>query len=79
MNDVPLWQFYGNDELAGDSSNWFGPNIKAVVEAFDSAGFDIELRDSRHSRATFNAAARPEPEYLKIQSYETTYGTVKNV
>src|SRR5262249_21194629 len=42
--EVPVWRFYKGDELNRDKSNWFGPNCRAVIEAFDSAGFNTELR-----------------------------------
>jgi hypothetical protein len=37
--DIPLWRFCRFDELNCDPSNWFGPNIAAVQQAFESAGF----------------------------------------
>ncbi len=51
----PIWRFYPGAELAGDSSNWFGPNILAVITAFQTAGFDICLLDKWGTRASFKA------------------------
>ncbi|MBI4404766.1 MAG: DUF1698 domain-containing protein, partial [Deltaproteobacteria bacterium] len=67
----PFWQFFRKDELAGDPSNWFGPNQTAVLEAFRSAGFYIQPKKHRKSRATFHATVREEqPEFLTIKSCE---------
>ncbi len=55
LTEIPLWQFYKSDELAGDHSNWFGPNIRAVLEAFQSAGLPAELTSTWGDRAAFQA------------------------
>ncbi len=69
--DVPLWQFYKREELGDDFSNWFGPNIKAVLDAFKSAGFDIELLNTWGTRGSFRAiSAKGVPEFLSGGSYE---------
>ena len=57
LPQVPLWQFYKGNELAGDYSNWFGPNIRAVLDAFESAGLPAELIGAWDDRATFQATA----------------------
>ena len=68
---VPIWQFYKRKELGDDFSNWFGPNIKAVIDAFKSAGFDIELLNTWGSRGSFRASPTKEiPEFLSGGSYE---------
>lgn len=54
--DVPLWQFYRYDELNGDHSNWFGPNIGAVTDAFGSTGFDVEVLARWPGRAASKAS-----------------------
>jgi tRNA (mo5U34)-methyltransferase len=53
--DHPIWRFYPGAELANDPSNWWGPNISAVVTAFQTAGFEISLLDSWGDRASFRA------------------------
>jgi tRNA (mo5U34)-methyltransferase len=69
--DIPLWRFYRRDELNGDESNWFGPNIAAVVQAFESAGFATQLVSSNGERATFHAVVRDGlPEFLNIRCQE---------
>lgn len=57
LSQVPLWQFYKANELAGDYSNWFGPNIRAVLDAFESAGFSASLISQWGDRAAFQAVA----------------------
>lgn len=69
--DIPLWTFYRFDELNGDHSNWFGPNIAAVLQAFESAGFFTELLNSDGERARFHAVVREGmPEFLNIACHE---------
>lgn len=53
---VPLWQFYKSNEMSGDFSNWFGPNIQAVLDAFESAGMPARLVDQWGDRAAFQAS-----------------------
>ncbi len=55
LRHVPMWQFYRRDELNGDASNWFAPNIAAVLDGFGSAGFDIQLTRQWGHRAAFRA------------------------
>ena len=73
---TPLWQFYQNDELGNDSTNWFGPNITAVIQAFESAGFDTTL--IKHwGRATFHGKVKRGPPKFLIGSAEGVhYDTV---
>ena len=55
LQQIPIWRFYQGDELARDPSNWFGPNIEAVLEAFNSAGFETRLTSKWGDRAAFAA------------------------
>ena len=55
LDDVPLWQFYRGNELAQDPSNWFGPNVTAVLQGFGSAGFEIGVTARWGTRAAFRA------------------------
>ena len=44
LTRVPLYRFYRLNELSADDySNWFGPNVEAVLQSLQSAGFDPEL------------------------------------
>jgi tRNA (mo5U34)-methyltransferase len=71
---TPLWQFYRFDELMADHSNWVGPNAQAVLEAFASAGFDIELVGTHYTRGHFRGRIKPgAPEFLTIPSGEGVY------
>jgi len=68
---IPLWRFYRLNELSGDESNWFGPNMAAVLHAFESAGFSTEICSSDGERARFHAVVREGmPEFLKIDCHE---------
>jgi tRNA (mo5U34)-methyltransferase len=75
VDSVPLWQFFRADELDDDPSNWFGPNGTAVVQAFNSAGFETRFL-ARHgpNRATFHAQVKSGlPEFLSLGCAEGTY------
>ena len=67
FRSTPLWRQYKEFELhPEDQSNWFGPNIAAVIEAFESAGFCAQHLDSWEfgSRSTFRAEATRRPSRL---------------
>jgi hypothetical protein len=72
---APLWKFYREDELGQDPSNWFGPNSEAVLQAFQSAGFQIQHLSYYYAdRATFRARIKPgTPEFLAIPSGERMF------
>ncbi|HLB36509.1 MAG TPA: DUF1698 domain-containing protein, partial [Gemmatimonadales bacterium] len=55
LANVPLWQFYRHGELGGDPSNWFGPNVRAVLDGLGSAGFDAAVLGVWSGRAAFRA------------------------
>ena len=55
LPNVPLWQFYKGNEMANDHSNWFGPNVRAVLDGLASAGFSPRLHRTWGDRAGFQA------------------------
>jgi len=68
---VPLWKFYRLNELNRDYSNWFDPNITAVIQAFESAGFSTELVSSDDERGRFHAVVQEGmPEFLNTRCDE---------
>jgi tRNA (mo5U34)-methyltransferase len=74
LAQLPMWRFYPRDELNADPSNWFGPNVQAVLEAFDSAGFRTLFLERWDDRATFCAdAAAPLAQSLR-ETYEAWEG-----
>ena len=40
-NFGPVMRFYPNDELAKDSTNWWGPNNTCVIQMMQSVGFEV--------------------------------------
>jgi hypothetical protein len=73
----PIWQFYRRDELDQDPSNWSGPNAAAVIQAFESAGFDTRLVKAWGNRGAFHGRVRKElPEFLGPTSGEGAYYNV---
>jgi len=70
---TPLWRQYKEFELhPEDQSNWFGPNIPAVIEAFESAGFRMKHLESWSggTRSAFRATAVEVPKRLIDGTYE---------
>ena len=70
--ELPLARFYRADELGGDSSNWFAPNVAALTDWCRSCGLEPERvmswPDPLPSRGMI--AARPvDPEWMRL-SYE---------
>jgi tRNA (mo5U34)-methyltransferase len=69
-----LARFYRQDDLAGDSSNWFAPTRVALADWCRSAGFEIEGADAWPDRSPqrtmlwLRPTAGP-PEYEQL-SYE---------
>jgi len=71
---TPVWRQYKEFELhAEDRSNWFGPNVPAVVESFETAGFDtVHLRTvGGGTRAYFKGTVQESrPDRLTSGAYE---------
>ena len=42
-NPMPVMKFYPNKELAGDPTNWWGPNNTCVIQMLQSLGFNVKL------------------------------------
>ncbi len=71
LRSTPIWRQYREFELhPQDQSNWFGPNVVAVLEAFQSSGFTIAHTRSWRNRAAFRATACPIPARLLAHTYE---------
>jgi tRNA (mo5U34)-methyltransferase len=69
---TPIWRQYREYELhPRDQSNWFGPNKVAVLEAFQSAGFEIAHTRSWGDRASFRAQVTDRPSRLLHYTYES--------
>ncbi len=72
--DAAVARFYRRDELGGDSSNWFAPNVCALLDWCRSSGLEPTAVSSwpkdGPSRAMVRTAAVPgAPEYQAV-SYE---------
>ncbi|MDA0266582.1 MAG: DUF1698 domain-containing protein [Cyanobacteria bacterium] len=72
FKSTPIWRQYREFELhPEDQSNWFGPNIQAVTESFETAGFDIvHLSSWAADRAVFRAEAKDERPARFAGTYE---------
>jgi tRNA (mo5U34)-methyltransferase len=73
-SDPPMARYFRRDELAGDSSNWFAPNLACLVDWVESSGFVVDRiqywPEEEPTRAC--VAAHPttkQPEYISL-SYE---------
>lgn len=67
-------RFYRRDELGGDSSNWFAPTVRALLDWCGSCGLEPEAVSSwpqpSPSRAMVRASAAPGPPEYQTVSYE---------
>jgi tRNA (mo5U34)-methyltransferase len=55
LKGSPLMQFYPNDELHHDWSNWWAPTIECLRVMIESCGFRAELAGHWENRASFGA------------------------
>jgi tRNA (mo5U34)-methyltransferase len=77
--ELAVARFYRRDELGGDSSNWFAPNVRGLVEWCQSCGLEpsnvSSWPDPSPTRAMVIARAAPGvPEYQTL-SYERPLST----
>ena len=71
LQATPIWRQYREFELhPEDQSSWSGPNVVAVLEAFQSSGFDIVHTRSWGDRVGFRARVGFIPERLLKHTYE---------
>lgn len=57
------FEFFGSDELAGDQTNWWAPNDRALVDMCRSAGFaDARIVVTNHGRTAMKAG---KPDYVR--------------
>jgi tRNA (mo5U34)-methyltransferase len=70
LMNTPIWRFYHHGELLGDKSNIFGPNVQAVLEAFESAGFAIEPLKRWGDRCSFRAVPQQALDEAMASTYE---------
>ncbi|MEA2201815.1 MAG: tRNA (mo5U34)-methyltransferase [Solirubrobacteraceae bacterium] len=72
--DTPLARFYRLDELGTDSSNWFAPNVRALVDWCRSCGLEPTAVNSwpqeAASRAMLTTTAVSGPPEYQTVSYE---------
>jgi tRNA (mo5U34)-methyltransferase len=55
-HEEPLWRFYPGAELNGDVSNWWAPNMAALVGACRAAGFtDVQVKKGPDGPGDFRA------------------------
>jgi len=55
LKDSSIMQFYPNNELNNDWSNWWAPNIQCLRAMLDTSGFKAELMGQWGGRAAFKA------------------------
>ena len=71
----PVLRFYPADELAGDSSNWFGPNPAAVVGMLKVAGFTrVEIVSTRYRPLIYRIGRA----ILKREMYKPFWPAIQN-
>jgi tRNA (mo5U34)-methyltransferase len=67
-DEPPIMMFYEADELAGDPSNWWGPNLSCLIGMLRAAGFERPevlshtRREAWHGRAVIRASTASAEE-----------------
>jgi tRNA (mo5U34)-methyltransferase len=71
----PAMRFYPDDELAGDSSNWFGPNPAAVVGMLKAVGFKrVQVVSARYRPLLYRVGRA----ILKRDKYKPFWPAIQN-
>lgn len=70
LRATPTWEFFQYDELNADSSNWFGPNLCALIAAVESAGFNVTHSNTWGDRAALAAKKARQQQFVSMNSYE---------
>lgn len=67
LANVPIMQFFPNDELNKDSSNWWAPNCACVEAMLESCNFRVDSTTKYGNRAIFRCHVQNdrEREYLR--------------
>ncbi len=65
---VPLSEFYESNELNGDVSNWWAPNLRALIGLCRAAGFRRVEPISKPSARRFRARLTSTPKYFVSES-----------
>lgn len=71
----PVMRFYPGSELAGDASNWFGPNPAAVVGMLKAVGFSKVEIVSKQYRPLWQRVGRA---ILKRDMYRPFWPAIQN-
>jgi len=78
LRDLSLWQFYPHGELHDDTSNWFGPNLQALIDSVQSAGFTVQSSRTWSDRAAV-VATKSDRTLSSVNCYERFANVAKSV
>jgi len=71
----PAMRFYPQDELAGDASNWFGPNPAAVIGMLKAVGFrKVEIVSAQYRPLLYRIGRA----ILKRKMYKPFWPAIQN-
>jgi tRNA (mo5U34)-methyltransferase len=59
--ETAIARFYPRDELSGDSTNWFAPNHRALLDWCATSGFDVAHTQTWPAEAPTRALVRARP------------------
>jgi len=69
-SEVPTARFYRTKELAGDYTNWWGPNVRCLVDMVEAAGFSVTYTQTTGDRAVCIAIPRHDDELEYFIKYD---------
>lgn len=59
LRETPILQFYPDDTLGGDYTNFWAPNARCMEEMLRASGFAVESRDVYADRGVFRCLTAP--------------------
>ncbi len=82
-DDLPVARFYRHDELAGDGSNWFAPNVRTLLDWCRSSGLEPDAVEAwpvpSPNRAMVATSVTPGiPEYQTVSYEQALYCSVQS-
>ena len=75
LADAPIAQFYPDDTLGGEYTNWWSPSARCLAAMLEAAGFTVESQTVVGPRAIASATKALDPERLHHRQIEKSVFT----
>lgn len=67
---LPLMRFYPREELAGDGTNWWGPNTVCLREMLEATNFTVLSQETYGDRSLLRCAINDDPKAAYFRNLE---------